>query len=242
MLTSDDVKIGDAILIRAGEIIPVDGLITSPVAVVDESALTGEPIPVTRQAGENARSGTLNAGDTFEMTATATAEESTYAGIVRLVTAAQTAKAPFIRVADRYALLLLPVTFLVAGGVGSVGGPHSGTRCLGGRHSMPAYTCRARRLHCWRLSGSTPRYHHQGRRSARCPSPDAYCVVRQDRHSDGRRCAAGAVETAPDVSADEVLRSLDHWNRLRSMSSLPPSWLPPSAEVFHCRCPTMYTK
>jgi heavy metal translocating P-type ATPase len=109
------VKIGDAILIRAGEIIPVDGLITSPVAVVDEAALTGEPIPVTRQTGESARSGTLNAGDTFEITATATAEESTYAGIVRLVTAAQTAKAPFIRLADRYALLLLPVTILVAG-------------------------------------------------------------------------------------------------------------------------------
>jgi heavy metal translocating P-type ATPase len=110
-----DVKIGDAILVRAGEIIPVDGLITSPAAVIDESALTGEPIPVTRQAGEGARSGTLNAGDTFEVKATATAEESTYAGIVRLVTAAQTAKAPFIRLADRYALLLLPVTILVAG-------------------------------------------------------------------------------------------------------------------------------
>lgn len=90
-------------------------MITSAVAVLDESALTGEPIPVARKTGENARSGTLNAGDTFEMTATATAAESTYAGIVRLVTAAQTAKAPFIRLADRYALLLLPVTILVAG-------------------------------------------------------------------------------------------------------------------------------
>jgi heavy metal translocating P-type ATPase len=110
-----DVKVGDAILVRAGEIIPVDGLITSPRAFVDEAALTGEPIPVTRQAGESARSGTLNAGDTFEITATATADESTYAGIVRLVTAAQTAKSPFIRLADRYALLLLPVTIVVAG-------------------------------------------------------------------------------------------------------------------------------
>jgi len=111
----DDVKIGDAILIRSGEVVPVDGLITSPVAVIDESALTGEPIPITRKAGGSARSGTLNAGDTFEMMTTATADESTYAGIVRLVTAAQTAKAPFIRVADRYALLLLPVTLVVAG-------------------------------------------------------------------------------------------------------------------------------
>ncbi len=110
-----DVRIGDVILVRAGEIIPVDGLITSPAAVTDESALTGEPIPVARQKGESARSGTLNAGDTFEIRATATAEESTYAGIVRLVGAVQTAKAPFIRLADRYALLLLPATILVAG-------------------------------------------------------------------------------------------------------------------------------
>jgi heavy metal translocating P-type ATPase len=112
----DEVKIGDAILVRAGEIIPVDGLVTSPSAVIDESALTGEPIPVSRHEGEDVRSGTLNAGETFSMRAVATAGESTYAGIVRLVTAAQTAKAPFIRLADRYALLLLPVTVLVAGG------------------------------------------------------------------------------------------------------------------------------
>lgn len=109
-----DVRVGDAILVRAGEIVPIDGLIASPAAVLDESALTGEPIPVTRQAGASARSGTLNAGDSFEITATATAEESTYAGIIRLVTAAQTAKAPFIRLADRYALLLLPLTVVIA--------------------------------------------------------------------------------------------------------------------------------
>lgn len=109
------IAIGDTIVVRAGEIVPVDGFIRSPVAVLDESALTGEPIPVTHALGESARSGTLNAGNTFEMTAVATAEDSTYAGIVRLVTAAQTAKAPFIRLADRYALLLLPVTILVAG-------------------------------------------------------------------------------------------------------------------------------
>jgi heavy metal translocating P-type ATPase len=112
----DEVEIGDAILVRAGEIIPVDGLLTSSGAVIDESALTGEPIPVARQEGEDVRSGTLNAGETFSMKAVATAGESTYAGIVRLVTAAQTAKAPFIRLADRYALILLPVTILVAGG------------------------------------------------------------------------------------------------------------------------------
>jgi heavy metal translocating P-type ATPase len=109
------VGIGDAIVVRAGEVIPVDGQIVGSTAVIDESALTGEPIPVTRPEGSGARSGTLNAGETFEMRATATAGESTYAGIVRLVTAAQTARAPFIRLADRFALLLLPATLIVAG-------------------------------------------------------------------------------------------------------------------------------
>jgi heavy metal translocating P-type ATPase len=111
----ENVDIGDEVLVRAGEVIPVDGVVTSANALIDESALTGEPIPVNRRAGEPARSGTLNVGETFEMRATATAGESTYAGIVRMVTAAQTTKAPFIRLADRYALLLLPVTLILAG-------------------------------------------------------------------------------------------------------------------------------
>jgi heavy metal translocating P-type ATPase len=112
----EQVAVGDYILVRAGEVIPVDGLITSQLAMIDEAALTGEPIPVSRQGGELARSGSLNAGDTFEIRASAPASESTYAGIVRMVSAAQTAKSPFIRMADRYALLLLPITLAIAGG------------------------------------------------------------------------------------------------------------------------------
>ena len=112
----EQVAVGDDILVRAGEVIPVDGVIVSPVAMLDEAAVTGEPIPVTRQAGELARSGSLNAGETFELRASTTANESTYAGIVRMVSAAQTAKAPFVRMADRYALLLLPLTLITAGG------------------------------------------------------------------------------------------------------------------------------
>ena len=111
----EQVAVGDTILVRAGEVVPVDGVIATAAALIDESALTGEPVPVDRREGEAARSGTFNAGETFELRATATAGESTYAAIVRMVTAAQTAKAPFIRLADRYALLLLPVTLAVAG-------------------------------------------------------------------------------------------------------------------------------
>ena len=110
----DRLSIRDTILVRAGEIVPVDGVVIDPKAVLDESALTGEPIPIERGRGELARSGTLNAGETFKLTATATAGESTYAGIVRMVMEAQEAKAPFTRLADRYAILLLPLTLVAA--------------------------------------------------------------------------------------------------------------------------------
>ena len=110
----DAVVIGDSLLVHAGEVVPVDGVVTSGDAVIDESALTGEPIPVAKARGGAILSGALNAGATFEMTVTAVAGESTYAGIVKMVTAAQTAKAPFVRLADRYALVFLPVTLALA--------------------------------------------------------------------------------------------------------------------------------
>jgi cation transport ATPase len=76
------VAIGDNILVRAGEVIPVDGVIASPTSMLDEAAVTGEPMPVSRQAGELARSGSVNAGETIELHASTIANESTYAGIV----------------------------------------------------------------------------------------------------------------------------------------------------------------
>ena len=109
-----DVGVGDRLLVRAGEIVPVDGIVASPAATLDESALTGEAIPVVKTAAAAIFSGAINSGDAFEMTAMRAAGESTYAGIVRLVSAAQTAKARFVRLADRYALLFLPFTIAVA--------------------------------------------------------------------------------------------------------------------------------
>ena len=91
-------------------------------AVLDESALTGEPLPVRRPAGDRARSGTVNAGDAFDLRVAASADESTYAGVLRLVQAAQTEKAPFVRLADRYALLFVPLTILIAGATWLVSG------------------------------------------------------------------------------------------------------------------------
>ncbi len=108
------ILVGEELLVRAGEIVPVDGIVGSASATIDESAVTGEPIPVEKTRGSAVLSGSLNAGETFDLTVTAPAGESTYAGIVRMVTAAQTAKAPFVRMADRFALILLPVTLVIA--------------------------------------------------------------------------------------------------------------------------------
>src|SRR5674476_1356892 len=110
----DDVVVGDLLLVGTGEIVPVDGRLRSP-AVLDESALTGEPMPVERVAGDAIRSGVVNAGQPMDLVATALAAESTYAGVVRLVEQAQASSAPFVRAADRFAILFVPLTLALAG-------------------------------------------------------------------------------------------------------------------------------
>ncbi|OBH08629.1 heavy metal translocating P-type ATPase [Mycobacterium sp. E3247] len=115
VIALDDVAIDDLLLVGPGEVVPVDGRISSAVAVLDESVLTGEPLQVERTAGEPVRSGVVNAGSAFEMEATATAADSTYAHIVRLAAEAGAENAPVVRLADRYAAWFLPLTLLVAG-------------------------------------------------------------------------------------------------------------------------------
>jgi len=72
------IAVGDTLLVRAGEVVPVDGIVISPAAIIDESALTGEPLPAAKVRGASAFSGTINAGETFELMASAIAGESTY--------------------------------------------------------------------------------------------------------------------------------------------------------------------
>jgi heavy metal translocating P-type ATPase len=109
------VRAGDVALVRTGEVIPVDGTILSPEAVVDTSALSGEPLPVTVKQGMAVLSGTANAGPPFEVRADRPAAESAYTALVRLVEEAETERAPLVRLADRYAGFFLPATMLVAG-------------------------------------------------------------------------------------------------------------------------------
>jgi P-type E1-E2 ATPase len=109
----DEVRLADRLFVKTGEVVPVDGLLEGD-AVLDESALTGESRPVERPRGDLVRSGAVNAGPGFDLHATSTAADSTYAGIIRLVEEAERQKAPAVRLADRYAMVFVPVTLVIA--------------------------------------------------------------------------------------------------------------------------------
>ena len=113
-LAVEAVQVGDALVVKSGEVLPVDGRLLDPAAVVDESALTGEALPVEHRLGAALRSGTVNAGGPLRLRAEATAADSTYADIVRLVEAAQQQKAPFVRLANQWSLAFLGLTLLIA--------------------------------------------------------------------------------------------------------------------------------
>ena len=110
----DEIRPGDRLLIRQGDVVPVDGTLASGTAFLDTSALTGESLPQRLAEGDEAMSGATNAGEAFDMTAARRAAESTYAGIVRLVEEAQRSKAPMSRLADRWSLGFLAVTLVIA--------------------------------------------------------------------------------------------------------------------------------
>ncbi len=110
----DAILPGDRLLIRRGDVVPVDGTVDSSSAFIDTSALTGESLPVKTASGGEAMSGSTNAGEAFNLVAMRPAKDSTYAGIVRLVEEAQASKAPMSRLADRWSLAFLLVTVAIA--------------------------------------------------------------------------------------------------------------------------------
>lgn len=122
VIPMDEVAVDDLLVVGPGEVVPVDGRVVDVVAVLDESVLTGEPLQVERGAGDTVRSGVVNAGGAFELRATATAADSTYAGIVRLAQQAGAENAPIVRLADRYAAWFLPLALLLAGGAWLISG------------------------------------------------------------------------------------------------------------------------
>jgi heavy metal translocating P-type ATPase len=110
----NSVQPGDRLLVRHGEVVPADGRVTGSPALLDQSMLTGESLPVRRVATQSVLSGAVNAGDPFTITVLRPAAESTYAGIVRLVEQAQRSRAPMARLADRFALGFLSLSILIA--------------------------------------------------------------------------------------------------------------------------------
>jgi heavy metal translocating P-type ATPase len=109
----DDVRPGDALLVRPGELFPVDGDVESGRSWLDVSRLTGESVPQSAGPGTHVMSGTVNGDHPVTMRATALARESEYARIVQLVRSAQAGKAPLQRLADRYAVWFTPLTLAV---------------------------------------------------------------------------------------------------------------------------------
>ncbi|GIU96889.1 MAG: hypothetical protein KatS3mg013_0692 [Actinomycetota bacterium] len=185
-----EVGVGDRLLVRTGEVVPVDGVAQGP-AVLDESMLTGESRPVERGAGERVRSGAVNAGPSFDLRAIATAADSTYAGIVRLVEEAERDRAPIVRLADRYAFVFIPVTLLLAGAAWAFSGDPVralavlvvATPCpmiLAVPIAIVAGTSRAARRGVIVKGGG----------SARDPRPRAGPAARQDRHDHRRPAGA----------------------------------------------------
>lgn len=114
-IPATEVCVGDLLLVRPSEIVPVDGQLRSPSAAFDESSLTGESLPVERAAGDAVLSGSINGQMAATMVATATAANSQYQHIIALVAEASTSKAPVVRLADRYAVPFTAGSLALAG-------------------------------------------------------------------------------------------------------------------------------
>ncbi len=110
----DEVEVGDFILVRPGEKIPVDGVVLEGSSAVDESMLTGEPLPVEKSPGDEVVGSTLNTTGTFTLRATRVGRDTVLAQIVRLVEEAQGSKAPIQRLADRVAAVFVPTVISIA--------------------------------------------------------------------------------------------------------------------------------
>ena len=110
----EDVQVGDRLRVRPGERVPVDGALTDGRSAVDESMITGEPMPVSKNAGDTVTGGTLNGSGSFVMRADKVGHDTMLARIVQMVAQAQRSRAPIQRLADRVAGVFVPVVFVLA--------------------------------------------------------------------------------------------------------------------------------
>ncbi|HEY1422408.1 MAG TPA: HAD-IC family P-type ATPase, partial [Candidatus Acidoferrum sp.] len=110
----DDVHVGDRLRVRPGERVPTDGVLLKGASAVDESMVTGEPMPVEKSSGDKVTGGTLNTNGSFVMRAERVGSETTLAQIVKLVSEAQRSRAPMQRLADRVAAYFVPTVIATA--------------------------------------------------------------------------------------------------------------------------------
>ena len=233
---------GDRLFVKSGEVVPVDGVLETD-AVLDESALTGESRPVERPHGDLIRSGAVNAGAAFDLHATATAADSTYAGIVRLV-----------REAERGEGAVRPARGPVRPDLRAGHPAARGSRVGGERrrdpgalrprrsHAVPAAARRADRDRGGDLAVGEARDHREGWRRPRDPRPGHDPDVRQDGDPDVRDPGG---RRRRELRADRRPTNSCVWRRpstrfprtcLRARSSVPPanaiwSWRSPRTSV-----------
>lgn len=113
-ISVDDVQNGDILVVRDGDTVPVDGKITEGFASVDESAITGESLPVDKQTGDPVTGGTINRTGYFQMEAIAVGEHTTLSKIIQLVDDATSSKAPIAKLADKVSGVFVPVVITIA--------------------------------------------------------------------------------------------------------------------------------
>ncbi len=114
-VAASDVVVGDRLVVRPSEVVPVDAELSDDEATVDESSLTGESLPVEKHAGDTVMSGSLNGARAMVVVSTAVAADSQYQRIIELVREATLSKAPMVRLADRYAIPFTIVSLAIAG-------------------------------------------------------------------------------------------------------------------------------
>ncbi len=110
-----EIRVGDLLLVRPGDLVPVDCEVTDGISSVDQSALTGEPLPIRALPGQSLLSGSVNLDGALHVCAARPAEASQYQQIVRLVERARLEKPPLQRLADRFAVWFTPITLIVCG-------------------------------------------------------------------------------------------------------------------------------
>ena len=208
------------LLVRPGEVVPVDGLVRGALAVLDEAALTGESRLVDREDGDTVSSGVVNAGGPFDLQAIATADASTYAGIVRLVEEAGRAKAP-VRPTGRPVRPVLRAPHAGDGRtrVAHLRRPDPRARGPGRGDPLPPAAGRPDRHRRGDLSRRPARDHRQGRRPARVPGSRPRPPVRQDRDPHRRAAAPGVASKPPMAIRIDCCASPPRSNRPR-----PTSW------------------